>query len=241
MKRCLLFISLLIWSLTQAQALIIGTMPNNPPLASIADKYNHFSGFEIDLMLEICKRINLPCTFKAVIMKQIQPDLIAEKIDLAIATYIIADKPPAGFIYSLPYLASNAEFIANKDSKIFNPSDIPGKTIGVRHGTLFDDLLHKLYGNNVTISKYYTIDELISALDNNEIDAALTDAVAADYWVIHSAGEYHLIGGKIPIGNGYGILANVGQESLMMKVDKAIQAMMIDGTYVRIYSVYFGD
>ena len=241
MRAFLLCISLFILPVIQTQALTIGTMSNNPPLSSLADKHNHFFGFEIDLMLEICSRIKLPCTFKSVLMKKIQPDLMAKKIDLAIATYIISNKPLPGFIYSLPYLASNAEFIVNKNSSITTQANMQNKTVGVRHGTLFDDLLYQLYGDDVNIIKYMTIDELISALDNRDIDAALTDAVAADYWVTNSDGQYRIVGKKIPIGEGYGILANVGEEPLMLKINHALQSMMIDGSYVKIYSRYFAD
>ena len=239
MRRLLLCIILLSLQLIQANALTIGTMPNNPPFASLIDKHNHFSGFEIDLMLEICKRIQLPCRFKAIVMKEIQPDLIEQKIDLAIASYIISDQPPKGFIYSLPYLTSNAAFIVNNYSKITTQHDIQNKKVGVRHGTLFDDLLRKLYGNNVTIIKYMTIDELITALEGNDVDAVLTDAIAANYWVTNNNGEYRIIGNKIPVGDGYGILANIGQEALMQKINQALQTMMIDGSYVKIYSTYF--
>lgn len=241
MNRFLMLIILFLFPLIQSQAITIGVMPNYPPFSSLTDKKNHFSGFEIDLMEGICQRIKLPCKFTSVIMKQIQSDLMAQKIDLAIATYIIADKPPAGFIYSLPYLASNAEFIVNKESRIHAVADIQNKTVGVRHGTLFDDLLHKFYGDKVTIEKYFTVDELIAALNNKDIDAALTDAIAADYWMINADGAYRIIGNKIPIGNGYGILANVGQEALMSKINQALQTMMIDGSYVKIYSTYFSS
>jgi len=239
MKPFLLLVTLLFLPLTQALSLKIGVMPNNPPLSTLIDKKNHFSGFEISLMQEICLRIKEPCSFKAVIMKQIQPALMEQKIDLAIATYIIADKPPPGFIYSIPYLASNAQFIVNDDSKIISTSSIQGKNVGVRHGTLFDDVLNKLFGDKITITKYMTIDELVSALKNENIDAVLTDAVAADYWVLNSGGLYRSVGKKIPIGNGYGILANVGQETLIGRINQAIQNMMIDGSYVKIYSDYF--
>ena len=164
---------------------------------------------------------------------------MAQKIDLAIESYIIPDTPPPGFIFSLPYLPSNAEFIVEKNSTIATTADIKNKVVGVRHGTLFDDLLRKLYGNNVSISKYMTVSELLSALDNGEVDTILTDAVVADFWMLNGGDEYRLVGKKIPVGNGYGILANMGEEALMEKINQALQNMMADGTYSRIYSRYF--
>ena len=239
MKRLLILIILIMTSFSQAQALVIGVAPNSPPLSSLADKQNHFYGFEIDLINNICLRIKLPCTLTPVFIKQVQPDLMAQKIDLAIEAYIIPNTPPPGFIFSLPYLPSNAEFIVEKNSTIMTPADIQNKTVGVRHGTLFDDLLHTLYGNKVSISKYMTGGEVLSALTNGNVDAILTDSVVADFWMLNSGGEYRLIGKKIPIGNGYGILANMGQEALMAKINQALQSMMADGTYSNIYSRYF--
>lgn len=230
---------MLLLPLGQIEALVIGTMPNNPPLSSLADKHNHFIGFEIDLMQGICQRIKLPCTYTPVIMKQIQDDLMKQKINIAIAAYIIPDTPPAGFIFSLPYLPSNARFLVGKDSRINSIDDMNNKLIGVRHGTLFDDLLKKLYGDKVNLEKYWTMDDLLIGLNDRDVDAALIDSVAANYWVITGAGIYRAVGPKIPVGNGYGILANVGQEALIAQINLALKSMMADGSYAAIYAKYF--
>ncbi len=239
LKRLFIGICLVAFFSLQAQALTIGTLGNYPPFSSLADQDNHFFGFEVDLIEAICHRIKRPCTLKPINIKEVQQDLMYNKIDLAIAAYIIPDTPPSGYIFSLPYLASSAEFITHKNSPISTLDQLVHKKIGVKHGTLFDDLLEERYGANVTIKKYMNREELVTALNKNDIDAVLVDSVAADYWVVNTGGLYKIVGTKIPIGNGYGILANVGEENLIKAVNEALQNMMSDGSYAKIYSTYF--
>ncbi|HAU0346274.1 TPA: transporter substrate-binding domain-containing protein [Legionella pneumophila] len=47
----------------KAQSLTIGIVPYDPPFSMNADK-NHFFGFDIELMTEICKQIKAQCQLK---------------------------------------------------------------------------------------------------------------------------------------------------------------------------------
>ena len=155
----LLFAILLIGPCMQAQALVIGTTSHYPPLASAVDKNNHFVGFEIDIMQAICQRIALPCTYTPLLVSTIPEALITKKIDLAIAGIIIPSPPEPGFMFSLPYLTSEVQFITLKQSNITAPSDIQEKTIGVRHGTLaggdlFKRFVLKRYHGHVKVKDF---------------------------------------------------------------------------------------
>lgn len=244
MKRLAAIAVLIVLPFIQAQALVIGTTANYPPLASLADQQNHFYGFEIDIMSEVCQRIKASCEFKAVIVNTIPAELMSRKIDLAIAGIVVPSTPISGYIFSVPYLASNTQFIAENDSNINTPDDIKNKRIGVRRGVLyggnyFKDFVLKLYDNQVSITDYSTINDLMEALNNKVVDVAFVNAVAADYWFVNGKNHYKLIGSRIPFGNGYGIMANTGQELLISAVNQALRDMLADGSYLAIYSRYF--
>jgi glutamine transport system substrate-binding protein len=244
MKRLLLLSLLFMGHITNIQALVIGTTAHYPPLASLANKQNQFVGFEIDIMNAICQRIKQPCEYKALVVSTIPAELLSRKIDLAIAGIMIPQTSEPGYIFSLPYLASDTQLIALKSSNINVPADIEGKTIGLRRGViaggnLLKNFASKLYRGNVQVQDFKTNDELMDALNKQDINVAFMNAVAADYWVIHSANMYKRIGGRIPIGNGYGVMANQGQEALVEKINQALLSMMADGSYVAIYSLYF--
>lgn len=244
MKRLIALIFFVIWPFVQSQALVIGTTANYPPMASLIDQKNHFTGFEVEIMQAICDRIKVHCEFKPLIVSTIPEQLLQRKIDLAIATIIIQTKPVPGYIFSLPYLASNTQFIANNETSIDNPADIKNKRVGVRRGSLeggayFKNLVLKLYDNQVRVSDYATISDLMDALGKRVIDVAFVNAVGADYWYLNNPNQYKLIGSRIPLGNGYGIMANEGQQPLINAINDALRNMLADGSYEAIYSHYF--
>jgi len=48
-----------------------------------------------------------------------------------------------------------------------------------------------------------------------------------------------LVGSRIPIGDGYAVIANKGSEALIAQINQALLSMEEDGTYPQIYSNYF--
>lgn len=242
--KCIVAMAALLLLTIKAQALIIGTTANYPPLASLADQNNNFFGFEVDVMQAVCQRIKVSCQFKAVIVSTIPQQLLSRKIDLAIAAIIIPPAPISGYIFSVPYLTSNTQFIAEKESNIDTPDEIKNKRVGVRKGVLYGgsylkNFVLRLYDNQVRVSEYPTMNDLMAALSNKMIDVAFVNAVAADYWFINGSNLYKLIGSRIPFGNGYGIMANAGQEQLIDAINQSLRNMLADGSYLTIYSRYF--
>lgn len=244
MKFLLLVAFWLALSLTHAQNLTIGTSSDNPPFASLADKENNFYGFEIDIMLSICKIIAATCDFKPVMVSQLSDQLIAGKIDLAIASIIIPATAIDGLIFSLPYLPSKAQFIVKIDSNINRLNQLKNKKVGVRRGTLFggtffEQIILDMFNSELKVLEYPNMGELMLALEQQDIDAAFSNEAAVKYWFINNKDMFKLVSDPIPIGKGYAIMAKAGQEPLIEQINKAITLMMADGSYMAIYSRYF--
>jgi ABC-type amino acid transport substrate-binding protein len=98
---------------------LIGRTTQNPPFSSLADQKDHFYGFDIDIMGEICGRLQLKCKYKPLLFNELFTEIAAKKIDLAIAAIIITPNRQQ-FLFSLPYLKSYARFITQK-----NPASPP--------------------------------------------------------------------------------------------------------------------
>ena len=239
MKRPLFFILLLVLPLSYAKTLLIGTTSQNPPFSSLADQNNHFYGFDIDMMGEVCKRIKLSCKFTPFIFNDLFTALKARKIDLAIAAIIITTDRQQEFLFSLPYLRSKAQFITKLQSKINQPDDIKNKKTGVRRGTPFKTLALKLYNHQINVTEYPEMASLFEGLNNDTVDVVLTNAEAAKYWFASNSNVYKLIGTPILTGAGYGILANKDQDELIEQINHALITMQTDGTYLKIYTRYF--
>lgn len=244
MKFLVALLTCFILPITFAQPLIIGTSGDNPPFASFADDKNNFYGFEIDIMLEICKRIGAQCEFKAIIVSEVVDQLSKGAIDFAIASIIILPKKPPGFIFSLPYLSSKAQFITTATSSINKIEDIYNKTVGVRRGTLyygayFKQVVTNLFTNKIKIVEYLNINDLMYALKNGDVDADLCNEETAKYWYINNKDQYKLIGDSIPVGEGYAILSTSNKAAVMAQINRALVQMEEDGGYVKIYTRYF--
>lgn len=225
-------------SVSQAKTLTVGTPEYNPPFVMASDK-NHYIGFDVDILTEICHRISTPCTFIPLAFGDIFTDLTNGRIDLAIGGVTITLARDKQFLFSLPYLPSYGQYVVKYGSKIQRIDDTAGKTVGVAIESAYEDLLTNKLGKNVTIKTYDFHSQLFDALTSNEVDAILTDRASAESWFANTTNSYTLLGKPIPIGFGYGILANKDANELITQINKALLSMEADGTYLKIYEIYF--
>lgn len=244
MAKILFLIVWLIFSNVSAETIIIGTSSENPPFSFQVSNQNHFYGFEVELMSNICYRIGVQCQFKSVGVSSIIDELNSGKIDYAIAAIMLPDKPLKGFVFSLPYLQSGAQFMTLVNSKINAPADIRGKTIGVRKGTLgggtlFKNLIMEIYDEQLKVLEYPTMPDLLYALNKEEVDAIFSNALPIRYWYYNHKTIYKLVGSRIPFGNSYSIMGRKKSQLQMMQINHALLDTMGDGSYLKIYNRYF--
>lgn len=237
-------INLALYPNCYAKTYIIGVDQINPPMSTRTDNADHFIGFEIDIMDEICRRLRMDCGFQAVRANQIIETLESGKIDFAMDSIIIPKFRLYGLVLSLPYLPSYGQFMALKSSSINKIDDIPGKTIGVRLGAFqvnidSDMYIKHMFKDTPKIKSYYTISELLAALEEKEVDVVFINRYATNYWSSTNQGLYKLIGDAAYMGNGYGIMSTNEYRPIMASINSSIMAMMDDGTYDKIYQRYF--
>lgn len=222
-----------------SKPLLIGVSPLNPPFETWDGKPNAFHGFDIDLMMEICRRLNNVCEFTPVQFNDLFPRITAGTLDLVISSVIITPTRKKNFLFSLPYMESNCRFVTRTGSSIVKPEDIAGKVVGTRLGTPYGPLAETIYKNTIKTKTFPYISDLMKALNKGEVDAVLMDNEAAKYWAYNVDDQYAMIGDNIPIGNGYGIMAALDQQQLISSINQVLLEMEQDGTYLAIYRRYF--
>ena len=122
--------------------------------------------------------------------------------------------------------------------------DIQGKKVGIFKGSLYKDYLLQKFNNQITILEFTNTPSAFEALTNNEVDVLLLANIDEEYWIASSAldrNDFHFIGEPIPLGYGYGIMANFESSKLITQINKALSDMESDGTYLQIYNIYFGS
>lgn len=241
--RKLLVLVLICFHLNQAFAkdLVIGTQIYEPPFESLAGENQSFFGFDIELMMAICKRIQVNCVFKNYNFNNLFTGLKEGKIDLAISAITITDSRRKEFYFSLPYLPSNASFLSLNKSPLKEVNDVSGKTIGLVHGTAFRQIANSMFNGNVQFKEYANNSDMMADLAKGGVDVVLIDAPFGQYWIANTENLFKQVGKPIPIGYGYGIVTLPKNGDLIFKINQALEAMENDGSYLTIYSKYFGD
>lgn len=241
MRLLILLTIILTQQLGCAETLTIGTPPFSPPFVMSVDNKGHYIGFSVDIMSSICKRMGVTCQFKLLGFEETFTQVIDNKVDLAIGNITITPEREEYVLFSLPYLQSNLEFITLANSTINSLNELKGKSVGAEHDSVFIPYIEKNYGRDVRVQSYRSISEMIFALSEGDVDAAILDQQTAQFWQSNNNGMFKFIGEPVPLGLGIGIIANKNNEALIARVNKALTAMQTDGGYLKIYNTYFGD
>ncbi|HAT1722174.1 TPA: transporter substrate-binding domain-containing protein [Legionella pneumophila] len=230
----LLFVFLIILTAElKAQSLTIGIVAYAPPFSMNADK-NHFFGFDVELITELCKQIKAQCQLKPMLFDELFTELKASKIDLGIAAIIITNERQKTFLFSLPYLASAARFMATKNDSITSLEKLNNRSIGIIRGSLFKQLITQKFKNN-RVREYPSTNQLITALNQQEVDALLMDDFSDDYWITNNNALFKGLGKPFPVGIGYGIMAKMDSKMLMNQINQALKHIEKNGFYLSLY------
>lgn len=235
MKSIFLLLLVLVFSPSYGQALRIGTTPMFAPFSYTATDSGHLFGFDVELIEEICKRLNTSCEFVVMPYNDLFVQLKKGQIDLAVSAIIITPDMKNEFIFSIPYLKSYGRFLTTKESDIKTISQILHKKIGTRKDTPFNDAAFHLFHNKVKVKVYPVLSTLLEALKHKVIDVAFINNEAAEYWYANSSNAYKFVGKEISVGNGYVIAANKTRNKLISQVNDAIHSITADGTFLKIY------
>lgn len=112
-----------------AQDLIIGTIAHAPPFV-FRDADKNLSGFDMDIMSELCARLKAQCTFKVYEFSLLLPALKKREVDLAIASIDITPERKKQFLFSFPYKIIQLQFITSETSQFKSFSQLKNARIG---------------------------------------------------------------------------------------------------------------
>lgn len=221
-----------------AQTLEIGTLTTNPPFSMQSSQngaQQNFTGFEIDIMNEICNRIQYDCQYKAVDFHEIESMLNTNNIDAAIAAIIITPDRKQRFALSLPYKQSFIQFVTLKNNAITSVDELHDKTIGIYLDSPVRNYITNTFKGQTKTKEYTHSESLFDALVSKQVAAIVTNYESAAYWSENLEPSFRFLGNKIAFGEGYGIMAKLANQALIDKINQALLSMENDGTYLKIY------
>ena len=211
----------------------MGTEGAYPPYNVINDD-GEVDGFERELGDELCGRANLECVWVTNEWDTIIPNLLAGDYDTIMAGMSITDERDEIIDFTQPYFPpSPSVYIAQSGA---GDEAAAGK-VAAQVSTVQADYLSE---SGATLQEYDLAPEVVSAVLNGEVDAALVDLEFARESVDKSAGKLTIVGPRVTLDAGIGVGVRESDSELKDKLDRAIAAMKEDGSLNALIEKWFG-
>jgi octopine/nopaline transport system substrate-binding protein len=225
------------------------------------------SGFEPELLDNLCKRVNLQCETVAEDFDGLITGLQAGKSDVVMDALAITPEREQVIAFSKPYAATPAAFAAvdahglanttgktsflklTGDPKIDGPMIAPlrdqlrGKSIGIQSGTVYTKFITDNFKDITSVRFYKTSAERDLDLVNGRVDMAFDDVtyyagIADNKETAGIRIAGPTIGGPV-WGPGEGLGFRKQDTDLKAKFDAAITEALADGTVTRLSEKWF--
>jgi ABC-type amino acid transport substrate-binding protein len=207
-----------------------------PPM-SFVDENNAVVGFDVDIGSELARRIGVEPEIVTTAWDGIIAGLVTGRYDTIVGSMGITDERKESVDFVGPYYRSGLAVFVLADSPVQSIGDLSGKTVGVNLGELAEQWATERGG--WTISTYKGLPELYLELKAGRIDAFIADDVPV--LVAANAGEpfRQIKADDLPIWD-IGIAIRKGNPELAAALQKALDDMMADGTYMEISNKWIG-
>jgi arginine/ornithine transport system substrate-binding protein len=216
-----------------------------PPFSQITPD-GQLIGFDVDIAKALCEAMGAEAVLITQDWDGMIPALLAKKYDTIIASMSITEERLQKVDFTKKYYQTPAKFMAKKGLiTTFSTDSLKGKTVGVQRETVHDKYLTDIYGKDISIKRYGSLDEAYLDVDAGRLDILMADSVALlDGFLSKDKGkDYEFIGPDMvdPKWFGPGIGAAVRKEDtdLKEKLNAAIDKIRSDGTYDKIQNKYF--
>ena len=267
----LTFITFLLMTISASYAgdwskIKIGTEGAYPPWNG-TNAAGELEGAEIDLALDLCKRMKAECELVAQDWDGIIQSLQNGKYDAIIAGMSITAERMEVINFSQGYANEPASFSVLKSSKLAAlkaggkvnmdaldgtstalldslKKTLKGTTVGVQGSTTHENFVKQVLGDSVTMKSYDTQENLELDLSIGRIDAALSDQGSMEKFMESDNGkDIVFIGpglGGGPFGEGVGVGLRKRDTDLLKMFNSAIDAARADGTLAEHFTKWFG-
>jgi polar amino acid transport system substrate-binding protein len=219
---------------TEKKVWVVGTSADYPPFESVDEK-GEFVGFDMDLIREVAKRLDVELKIESMEFDSLIASLKQGKIDAIIACMSPDSERLKEADFTEAYYLTKHGILVKEDGKaeINELSDILKYEVGVQTGTTMDKwITQKISEGAIPEAKVkrYT-DANAGALDvkNGRLDAFLVDAPVA-YEKAKEIGLVVALETVLDKDEDPGIVLKKGSTEMLEKLNGIIKEMKDDGT-----------
>ncbi|WP_405615217.1 substrate-binding periplasmic protein [Streptomyces sp. NBC_00076] len=225
------------YKLVQGGVITAATQSEQPPFA-ITDASGRPTGFAVDLMNQAAGRLGLKVQYKTTTLQGILAGLSAGQYDIGVAGVGATAERKKQVAFTTPYYWGFTDVLTLKSGKQTALPDFDGKRVGAVSGSVQETFVNHEMGR-VELVKFKDQTALMTQLLSGGIEAAVLGGASADAYV---AKEQVRIAVKLESLQGSAFpMRKDGDPKLLRDIDAQINAMIDDGTYIKLYRKYFHD
>lgn len=205
------------------------------------DDNGEYVGFDLSLAEEVCNRNGWELVKKPIDWDSKDFELSSGTIDCIWNGFTINGREDA-YTWTKPYVDNSQVFVVAADSGITSKADLAGKTVAVQADSSALAALTNEEDNEDNLALAASFAELMEVPDYNtafmNLEAGAVEVVAMDIGVakyqIESRGDGFVILDDVLSAEEYGVGFKLGNEELRDAVQKTIDQMVEDGTFMDI-------
>jgi polar amino acid transport system substrate-binding protein len=207
-----------------------------PPFNFVNEK-NEVVGFDPAIGTEIAKRMGLKTEIITTAWDGIIGGLLANKYDAVVGSMSITAERDKVIDFVGPYYNTKRAIFTKAGSPITTVEQLKDVKVGVTLGETHEQWARD---QGYNINTYKGLPELLLELQNGRVDAIVNDSIPV--MLAMKAGQYDLAVINDPSAEpiGAGIAIREGNPELAAAMQKALDDMMADGTYLKIAEEWVG-
>ncbi len=218
--------------------LTVGSDTTYAPQEYIDTATGKATGFDVDLITAIAKKMGLQANIVTAKFDSIIPSLTAKRFDVVISALTINDdrKKDVDFV---PYFNAGESLLVQKGNpkNLKTTADLCGQNVSVQSGTVeqtdlqtASDACKKAGKPAIITAVLQDQTTVIQQLANNRVVATYQDSPVTDYYNKQNPGRFE-VGGSVVKAAEEGIAVRKGDTSMFNAVQSAFKAAQSDGTY----------
>lgn len=187
-------------------------------------------GLEIRVMSEVAKRLNLEYTPVLIKWDSLLVGLQADQYDVISAAMDITEARQKQVTFSNGWLESGGRVVVSEQSELKTAADLKGKTVGALVASSWTKIAEE---KGASVKGYKAESDAMQDLVNGNVDAVITDAIAAAYAIKTAKMPLKMTDDYVShVQKGFAF--KMGKPHLVEAVNKALADMVSDGTYAKL-------
>ncbi|QAS50824.1 amino acid ABC transporter substrate-binding protein [Halobacillus litoralis] len=218
--------------------LVIGTEGTYRPY-TYHNEEDKLTGFDVEIAREVADRLGVKAVFNETKWDSMFAGLNAERFDMVANQVGITEERQEKYAFSDPYIQSSAVIVTHEENdSITSFEDLEGVNTAQSMTSNFADIARE---NGAKITSVEGFNESMQMLATKRIEATVNDRLSVLDYKKQRPDTPVKIAARQDEASKSGLLFRQGNDELVQAVNKALQEMKDDGTYLEISKKWFGE